>query len=205
VKTCRKCLVEKPLSDFYAHKDMADGHLNKCKCCTKLDLRISRATKPRVCRPRRSRAVFPKPVRVSKRIPNMKRICVTCGDEFEKHPYYVKKYGGKYCSIKCRTFIGENNPKWRGGRIVDKREGRVMVYKPGHPGARIMGGKYIYEYRLVAEQIVGRPLREDEIVHHINGDCTDNRVENLRVMSQSDHAKAHFSSGRFSGLQPECY
>lgn len=42
VKTCFKCEVCQPLSEFYRHKGMADGHLNKCKACTKRDALVHR-------------------------------------------------------------------------------------------------------------------------------------------------------------------
>jgi len=37
-KKCFKCDIEWPLHYFYKHKEMKDGHLNKCKKCTKQDV-----------------------------------------------------------------------------------------------------------------------------------------------------------------------
>ena len=44
VKTCFKCNTELPMDQFYKHPEMTDGHLGKCKTCTKLDVRRHRAT-----------------------------------------------------------------------------------------------------------------------------------------------------------------
>jgi len=46
---------------------------------------------------------------------------------------------------------------------------------------------YRAEHRFVIEQHIGHELSADEHVHHINGDRLDNRLDNLAVVSKSDH------------------
>lgn len=54
-----------------------------------------------------------------------------------------------------------------------------MVRTPDHPFAT--GKKYVFEHRLVMEQVLGRYLRPDERIHHVNGVKNDNRPENLEL------------------------
>lgn len=83
---------------------------------------------------------------------------------------------------------GPDNPSWKGGRSI--LNGYICVYRPDHQNA--MPNGYIYEHRLVAEQMLGRPLGHKEVVHHIDGDKANNRPTNLRVFpSQADHARHH--------------
>jgi len=59
MKVCFKCNVEKPLDGFYRHSGMRDGHLNKCKDCTKRDVRLYRRSSPAVREYDRNRAKLP--------------------------------------------------------------------------------------------------------------------------------------------------
>jgi len=68
MKTCFKCGVAKPVEEFYRHPQMGDGHLGKCKDCTKQDMRNDRHTKPRVRQYDRERARLPHRVALQKRI-----------------------------------------------------------------------------------------------------------------------------------------
>lgn len=50
LKICRDCGVQKPLSEFYRHPEMADGHLGSCKSCRLEYTRIRRITYPEIVR-----------------------------------------------------------------------------------------------------------------------------------------------------------
>ena len=51
-------------------------------------------------------------------------------------------------------------------------------------------GKALRVHRLLAEQQLGRPLEPGEVVHHVNGDRSDNRLENLQVLPSQGHHMA---------------
>lgn len=76
---------------------------------------------------------------------------------------------------------------WRGGTRSDR--GRIQIYSPNHPRANSVG--YIYRYRLVAEEKLGRILEAKEIVHHKDRNCTNDVADNLEVSTQSVHASNH--------------
>lgn len=54
-----------------------------------------------------------------------------------------------------------------------------------------INGKNTMVHRAVMEEFIGRKLKTDEIVHHINSDRLDNRIENLELMKKIDHLKMH--------------
>ena len=78
--------------------------------------------------------------------------------------------------------------------IPDKKimnNGYVYVRIPDHPKATSTG--YVYEHRAVVENHIGRLLTDDEVVHHVNHDKTDNRIENLKIADKNSHARLHGS------------
>lgn len=81
----------------------------------------------------------------------------------------------------------ENNGYWRGGK--SKANGYILIYRPDHPACNCTG--YIFEHRLIMEESIGRYLTGTEIIHHINGIRDDNRIENLQMVTSSEHTKIH--------------
>jgi len=88
-----------------------------------------------------------------------------------------------------RARMEAKNPSWKGGRRIGNT-GYLLVLRHDHPFCDRSG--YILEHRLVMEAHLGRTLLPTEIVHHINGNREDNRIENLMLFSNNaEHAKHH--------------
>jgi hypothetical protein len=108
----------------------------------------------------------------------------------ERHLRERKYKHSHYWRGKPKPFVthGENNPNWKGGRYLHSR-GYVYVKKPEHPRAEKWG--YVLEHILVMEQHIGRYLNPGEEVHHVNHIKTDNRIENLRLTTKTEHPTFH--------------
>ena len=68
---------------------------------------------------------------------------------------------------------------------------------------KTISGKERPVHILLMEEILGRPLKENEVVHHINGDKRDNRPENLQVLDRGKHTSLHKQGVAVSGASLE--
>jgi hypothetical protein len=143
-------------------------------------------------------------------MPKMNLICDYCGKEYTS---YQRGKNYHFCSIECRRKAGklvasafdEDTRKRAGERITyynknvfnhgeyRKRNAETKRNRGSGKGYTKVDG--VHEHRRVAEKMLGRKLKPNEIVHHIDGDKRNNKPENLKVMTQSEHIREHLRRG----------
>jgi len=144
-------------------------------------------------------------------------ICAQCGNKIHVPPSHIRKHN--FCNHSChskwqrlhpissqfqkghKTNIGrtgKNASGFKTGRYIDNngyrrilrsilpKEDQVLIRDSGNNGG------YILEHRYFMAKKLGRGLRKCEIVHHKNAKRADNRLSNLQLVLQKDHAGKMF-------------
>ena len=136
--------------------------------------------------------------------------CECCGKEFYAYPY--RGDTAKYCSGACYHEASKKRDvrvcKNCGGVMTSrkaksfcskdcaceyrrKQPRTSTVGKDGYRHVWFSDGSEEKEHRYLMEQKLGRTLTSDEVVHHIDGNRSNNDLSNLVVMSRGEHSKLH--------------
>lgn len=96
----------------------------------------------------------------------------------EKNPNYGKHFSKETKKKMSLIRQREQNPNWKGGKRISNGYYLIRSNK-----------KCVLEHRLVMEKHLGRKLKSTEIIHHLNGNKLDNRINNLVLTTREEHTR----------------
>lgn len=140
-----------------------------------------------------------KPCQNLGRVTQISRNCEKCYEVFVVNQKSLRKYCSNECAsnkpnkvdAECqqcfKAFFGAPDRKFCSKECFTSYQTEWAIGSITLEGYRVVSvkGKSVKEHRYVMEQYLGRPLRPEETVHHINGVRQDNRLENLELWSSS--------------------
>lgn len=92
------------------------------------------------------------------------------------------------CSHDCYAKTRMKRGAYKKKIIIKKY---IYIYTPEHPHAIGTKKLYVSEHRLIMEKLLGRYLTKDEIVHHKDENTMNNNIDNLILMTASEHNSFH--------------
>lgn len=92
-----------------------------------------------------------------------------------------------------KAFTEEQRQNIRKSRLAwsEANAKRIRTKKSGYRVFTVGDKVGKFEHRVIMENFLERKLMPDEVVHHINGNKADNRIENLQVMTRAEHTRYH--------------
>ena len=130
--------------------------------------------------------------------------CDYCNKEYRTRLSYYKRARNHYCSLNCHNLSkkGTNRPEYIGKKISESQRGKNHwrfkgnKNRKGYVSITPEHKRRVLVHRYVMENHIGRKLKPKEDVHHINGNKEDNEIENLQLLSHSDHTRLHWILGK---------
>lgn len=172
-KICTKCGKLKPLSEFYIRKRRGRNEYHeRCKKCM-LDVKTRKS--------------------FNEKSNWSKWICPICKKSFWMILALSKQALSHYCSRKCylegRKLLmkGKESPTYKNGYYFDSSGYKMIPDEFGN---------YRQEHILIVENVLGRKLKDDEIVHHINLNKSHNQNNNLLICNRPYHYLIHWNMQR---------
>lgn len=107
--------------------------------------------------------------------------CAECKKKFKT------RHESETCSKKCMAiYRWKNTPPDKRWRATGEKlhNGYKMIHVKGT-------SRLVPEHRHIMEQKIDRPLTKQDQIHHRNGIRTDNRIENLVLLTRADHNTLH--------------